>query len=115
MVRLICLKGKDEEGAVFDVVDMSDAELEDAYGAKVVRKYEVVRHECAMRQETSALYHRQFKICVDILLATRWQHIQDLYAASMKSPKGRERDSLPYGAWTNLVFSTAPLGRSFHS
>jgi hypothetical protein len=37
MVRLICF----EEGAVFDIVDMSDAELEDAYGAKVVRKYEV--------------------------------------------------------------------------
>ena len=41
MIRLICLKREDEEGAVFDVVDMSDAELEDAYGAKVVRKYEV--------------------------------------------------------------------------
>ena len=41
MIRLIILKGEDKEGAVFDVVDMSDAELEDAYGAKVVRKYEV--------------------------------------------------------------------------
>ena len=41
MVRLICLKKDDEEGAVFDIVDMSDAELEGAYGAKVLRKYEV--------------------------------------------------------------------------